>query len=131
MSNQAVFDAALKHIRKQGKPSMDEAGDCYYRSPEGLQCAFAPCIAIYDGGMEAFPASYLLDKWNGCLHEWAQDCHPDLADEIQRAHDENGLIKLVNLWNCPETVANINSPFVKNFEERMQSLAKYWDLKYE
>jgi hypothetical protein len=122
MSNQAVFDAALKHIREQGKPSINEKG-CLYLSSAGLQCAFAPCIAIYNPELEGKSAGQLLREYSPALYPWARDCVPELACQIQNAHD--------NLATRYRFMCMSNSDFLNDFELTMEGIAKTWKLKYE
>lgn len=42
ISLQATFNKVVRHLRKQGKKSMDDV-QCLYRSPDGLKCA-AGCL---------------------------------------------------------------------------------------
>ena len=87
--NQIVFDEALKHIRKQGKPSIIKGSliSCRYKNPEGLGCAFAPCIEKYDKKLEGRRASHLVIFNQSHLYEWARNCDHMVVDHIQRAHD--------------------------------------------
>ena len=114
IANQRVFDEALKHIREQGKPSFVIHEDrCLYKSPEGLGCAFAPCIKTYLPEMENSYASDLLECYPDNIHEWAQDCNRALADHIQRAHDE-----------AARSMKTNSRSFMDIFESNMQEVRK-------
>lgn len=83
---QDLFNRSVKHIRKQGKPSVTRLGtSCLYRAPDGRGCAAAPFITAYDRRMEGtlfagltrtFPKN--LDpaavKYAGFVRE-LQGCH--------------------------------------------------------
>jgi len=119
-SNQAVFDAAWRHIHKQGKPAVDMDGACMYLEQNKFtgspspRCAFGPCILVYDPSMESKAARELLSGYRGNLHSWARDCDPNLADLIQSAHDLNA--------------ARQGGTFMRYFEEKMHVIAGLYDL---
>ena len=111
-ANARLAREALAHIRKTRAPST-RGGRCYY---SGLGCAFAPAVlpehreaADSASGMQnSVTASTILKRFPGYLHEWAEDCHPDFADRVQRAHDAN--------ISAPE-----GDDFVQAFELHLQA----------
>lgn len=118
-SNQAVFDAALTHIRKQKVKSVSEGyGYCVYRQTRtndvDLMCAFGPCIKEYDDNLEGHSASVLLDEYSDRLHDFAKNCDPVLADEVQYCHDG----------------ASDTDTFLEEFEKNMKEFADGYGLVY-
>ncbi len=120
-ANQAVFDAALKHIRAQGEPCLSSKVDgrehrqCMYRSPTGLQCAFGPCIENYDESIEGDSARDIIDDENYRLYPWARDVNSDLAATVQSAHDR----------------ASDSPDFMAKFESSMRYIAETFGVTYE
>ena len=112
-ATQRVFDEALKHIRKQGRPSVNQNG-CAYRSSIGLGCAFAPAIRTYHKVMESQSARALLRHYALALHKWARRADPDICGQIQNAHDDS----------CN------SRDFMADFEAEMALIAKRYGLKY-
>lgn len=120
MSNQNLFDAALAHIRKQGcqAGSTNNCGNfsCKYRDDDGNGCAFAPAIKTYHPDLECRLADELILDYKERLHDWAANCDPQIAKNIQHCHDsyddEN------------------DGDFVKYFETKMQTVAQRHGLVY-
>ena len=130
MSNQAVFDAAIKHIRKQRCRSVGDNGGCRYRGPDGTGCAFAPCIEKYDKKMENSSACYFFTEVNEFdqprpfsgertrlkfLYDWARDADEHLCESVQCCHDDS-----------PD-----EEDFMPSFEMKMKKVAKEFELDYE
>ena len=114
-SNQAVFDTALNHIRKQGvKSYISDRYRCLYRTIGGLMCAFGPCIKDYDITIEGNTADEIVINHNYRLYDWAKNCDPSLACDIQACHD----------------TVYTNECFLDKFEENMQRVAKDYNLVY-
>lgn len=114
-TEQRLFNEALAHIRKQGKPSIDDDNACLYRSPEGLGCAFAPAIKHYDPDMEDSTANHLLENHKEDLYDWVHDVDTNFALDLQNAHD------------CNSKAPN----FMVEFENSMGYLVDKWGLEYE
>lgn len=113
-ANQAVFDAALKHIRKQGEPSMRN-GKCAYRNDDGLGCAFSPSIERYHLELENLNSDEVIRRFDNRLYSWAKDVDPALASMVQRAHDNN---------------YHHHDDFMARFEEYMRRIARAFGLNY-
>lgn len=118
MNEQKLFDASLKHIRKQGAQSSAPgvAGTCVYRTSEGLSCGFAPAIEKYDTDLEGSSALDLLDCYPEALYPEYRKLDRQFAIDIQMAHDD---------W---EETMSIN--FLPFFEERMRFVALQHGLEY-
>lgn len=43
-TKQKWFNQVLRHMRKQGKKSVDVGGNCLYRGPDGLKCAIGALL---------------------------------------------------------------------------------------
>jgi len=115
-ATQRVFDEALKHIRKQRRPSLDSHESCVYRGPHGLGCAFAPAIKSYDPDMEGDSAIRVLDSYNENLHPWAREADRDACNDIQLAHDRSPRYD--------------DAIFMENFELLMRETADTYGLVY-
>lgn len=65
MNRQEIFDTALAHLRKQGKPAMNKGGVCMYRGPGGTMCAVGALIPddLYVFDMENRSASSVVEQW--------------------------------------------------------------------
>lgn len=122
---QYLFDKSLAHIRKQGKPSIDDDGDCLYFGPNGCGCAARPFIVHpnsdfdYDGFEDAdweslAGHSFLLDMDLGLDPKAVR--HSNFVLALQRAHDN---------------VAKDPGSFLHLYERQMARVAADHDLKYE
>jgi hypothetical protein len=82
---QTMFDIVCKHLHDQGKPAMNEYGDCKYRTEDGC------CIpdVLYEGAMEENSAMQLLSQWGNVLGVpvYCGDLE-GLASDLQHLHDE-------------------------------------------
>ena len=116
MNEQLLFDKALAHIRKQGKPATDTDGRCVYNTDEGLQCAFA--VALIDPANAPARVSWeLLEDYPKTIKPEFREVSADLAADIQTAHDDAA--------RNPE-----KGEFMEVFEKNMCSLAKRHSLEY-
>jgi len=113
---QSMFDTALAHIRKQGKPSID-GFSCAYKSDDGSSCAFAPFITSYHPEMEGRPASGLLEEFPASLNPICQDVPEDFLDSIQECHD----------YPADEYESG---NFLSEYESHMSNLADECELDY-
>lgn len=116
-SNQLLLDAALAHLRAQGRQAR-RVGSCVYRTAEGLGCAFAPAIADYGPDLEGITARNILTSNTGRmrLHEWARGCSPEFVEAVQHVHD---------FWT-----ASSGEPFLHYIERGMARVANQFGLKY-
>lgn len=143
VTNQAVFDFVLQHLRKQGRgsytlPPMKEI--CLYRGPDGTACAAGCLISdeLYDATMEGtgfsdvFHGEFLEpeDHPPEFLTEVVAKCHilrsrfeavSPLVGALQTAHDAR-LVGVAQVFDL--TVA------VQAWEREMQYVAEDFDLTY-
>lgn len=100
---QAAFDTMVRHLRKQGRPSVEARGCCRYRGPDGTKCAIGALISddaysprlegrggqdyliIEAAGMEAGDGLFLADcQFN--LHDCISDPEgSDFTEELSYA----------------------------------------------
>jgi hypothetical protein len=84
MTNQELFDFVCSSVIKQGRPSVNEYGDCRYRGRNGLKCAAGFLLT----DEQAKKCEGL--EWNYVLYRY-----PELSDlgdarlvrHLQLAHD--------------------------------------------
>ena len=113
---QSMFDTALAHIRKQGKPSID-GFSCVYKSDDGSSCAFAPFITSYHPEMEGKVSSCLLEEFPASLNPICQDVPKYFLNYIQECHD------------CPSDEYESGN-FLSEYESHMRNLATKYNLDY-
>ena len=133
---QRVFDEALKLIRKQGEGSYtieiesDEIS-CSYDS-NGKHCAFAPCLKLdllhKTTSLMGMPlkdknATSLLTSHPKVIQEWAKNCSPNLAQDVQDAHDDA-------CESSRKYGEDEDGDFMSDFEENMRGVAKEHGLQY-
>ena len=113
---QELFDIALEHIRQQGRPSLNEYGQCRYRTEDGLSCAAAPFIQDYDPSMEHVGFIRLVEDahYQPRLDPRAVE-HFELVCELQLAHDS----------------ASDGADFMSEYEANMRQVARSYNLEYE
>ena len=118
MNEQKLFDASLKHIRKQGIQSSDPdtAGTCMYHMDNGLKCAFAPAIQLYDTDLEGNSAVDLLEEYPNALYQEYRNIDKSFAIDIQVAHDD---------WD-----RDSHLDFISHFEAMMEEVAVSHGLEY-
>lgn len=118
---QALFDAAWKHIVKQGC-------SCAYRGAENTRCAFAPTIQHYHPSMAGNDADILLTYWGHKLYkkyrldglegnDKTEYC--EFALEIQSCHDSFAVSGRMGS----------DEEFVEGFLGKMIEVAQRFDLK--
>ena len=84
---QALFDASVGHILKQGKPSYTlETRACRYRNADGTSCGAAPFIMTYDPNMEYKGWHTLAERWPNHITQESQ-VHADFVCRLQGCHD--------------------------------------------
>jgi hypothetical protein len=83
-TEQEVYDKTWEHLVTQGKPASG-LGGCYYRTADGLKCAFGFWIKDnqYDPKMENRSASSVIHLYG--LREFGDKT--ELMDKLQRCHD--------------------------------------------
>lgn len=113
---QSMFDTALAHIRKQGKPSMN-GYSCAYKADDGSSCAFAPFITTYHPEMEGKTSLDLLMKFPDSLNPICQDVPENFLDSIQECHD------------YPSDDYESGN-FLSEYESHMSYLADEYELDY-
>lgn len=91
MTSQEIFDIVVTHLRKQGKPAMNNIGGCSYRGVDGTKCAVGCLIpdSIYKSEMEGSIAEELVIQFEGLYHLIE---HKHLLGLLQSAHDKNNTI---------------------------------------
>jgi hypothetical protein len=83
VSKQETFNQVWNHLKQQGKPALDEKGDCCYRTEEGLMCAVGCLIpdSEYDPAWEGYNIYGLM--WSGLENH----CF-GLLESLQLTHDD-------------------------------------------
>lgn len=107
LNRQEVFETAVKHLYKQGRPAY-EHGDCLYRTESGLMCAVGALISDdkYDPGMENRSASEVCKKYKILTN------------------DENDLMFLDNLQAQVHDNAAHGDDFIDNMLSRATDFAQ-------
>ena len=84
MTAQEIFNRIAEHLRTQGRPALDEAGDCVYRGPNGLRCAIGAIIPDYKyrRSFEHKTINTLLPRH---FPRWIK--HEELLSDLQELHD--------------------------------------------
>lgn len=130
-SLQRIFEFALKHVRKQGRPAMTGSG-CGYRDHQDdgtvLMCAVGAMLT------DEQIATFGIENDAGVNEESAGAFRAYIGNErkvnllrsVQRAHDNAA-------WSgeiaAPSGVVSYG-PFLTGFEVRMKSVALEFGLKY-
>lgn len=88
MTNQEIFDRIYLALYKQGRPSVDESGNCLYRSKNGLKCAAGHIIPdeLYHTEYEGTTFECLNDTIN--LLDFDRE-QVQLIASLQSIHDSN------------------------------------------
>jgi len=88
-----VFDRVKTHLLSQGKRALDEAQNCYYRSPDGLKCAVGCLITDenYDRNLEGYSIGADLGALKEALTKSGVNVeHPGMMlmlERLQSIHD--------------------------------------------
>jgi len=96
MNTQEAFDAAVEHLRKQGKRSQAKySTDCLYRGPGGLKCAVGALIPdeIYRKSFEGVGIRPLINGFAD-LNSLFKAVNITLLEQLQHIHDQS----LVENW---------------------------------
>ena len=121
-SLQEIFDTAYTKVYAQGKPSKADrpAGDCLYKGPNGLKCAFGHLIPDYLQKLlkENTKASANLD--NREIYELfnikiSRGKLATFLNDLQQAHDIAEHIASSESWNS-------------KFTRKMYDLAEEYEL---
>lgn len=120
-SKQRIYEFALRHVRKQGKPGY-ENGSCLYRTDCGLMCAVGAMLT--DAQVAKIPqplcgVSY-EDNARFFLSMTGTSAKLALLERLQIAHDTAA--------NDPYDGA---SGFMRRFESNMEDVATKMGLKYK
>jgi hypothetical protein len=85
---QDLLNISVKHVRRQGHPSM-KGGTCAYRGDGGLQCAAAPFITNYSPDMDDKNLNFraLLEKFPGAVLPESEREAEFVRHVLQAAHD--------------------------------------------
>jgi len=93
MTKQETFDFVVKAIVEQGRPAVDQFGNCEYRTADGRKCAaghlipddqYQPSLEGWSVGTESVPESKRLrDIITAAGHD------ADLVSALQSAHDQS------------------------------------------
>jgi hypothetical protein len=82
---QDVYDFVVRHLLRQGRPSVEHPGTlssrCLYRSPDGLKCAVG-CLLTDEEATPAIEGFRAVEILPGRLR-----AHVDLLCDLQSAHD--------------------------------------------
>lgn len=102
LSNQGIFDAIVTHLRKQGRKAQNYRGTCFYRAPNGDECAFGCIIPdnVYADRLENVSAHALLDPTH---LEWTRELalyvpFEQLITDMQSVHDNHGPEEWEGRW---------------------------------
>lgn len=110
-NTQEAFNRAVAGVIKQGRPSVDAAGRCLYRGPDGLRCAVGWLIPdeLYEPEMEGVNTNWLRVMWpramSACDNRF-------LVRELQEAHD----------W------ASMRGDFLREFKKQCRGVAARYGL---
>lgn len=87
-ANQRLVNEAYAHLKKTKKKSVSQLSDtgniCCY---SGSGCAFSPALKDAKSCALGVSASEIVIYNSSLLHNWAKDCNPIFADDIQDCHD--------------------------------------------
>lgn len=116
MTNQEMFDKAVRGVIDQGGPSIKFIKGhpiCVYRSGDGKKCAIGQLIPddMYDPEMERAP---LCSVFEGAGFTQLDGVDFDFVAALQRVHDISA--------------RDVYSPFMPNFIERAKNFAADWGL---
>ena len=85
MTDQEAFETMVRHLRKQGRTSVNARGACAYRGPKGLRCAVGCLIPDdqYKRSFEGETAECIAKKVPAL-----SDIEPGILSEMQSIHDD-------------------------------------------
>lgn len=111
LNNQTAFDTIIRHLRKQGRPAVNEEGTCMYRTHIGLSCAVG-CL-IPDSEYAPEFEEQTIDGIFDDIPSLSGVSRPLLA-QMQEWHD---------IWH-----RELPTPFEKAFESELHDLAAAYNL---
>ena len=90
MDTQQAFEMAVKHLRKQGRRSLQYGAiTCMYRIPEsGLKCAVGALIPyeLYQESFEGVGIVGLIDTFDE-INKLFENVNTKLLEDLQNVHD--------------------------------------------
>lgn len=115
LTDQQIFDQCVSHVLKQGIPSVNGDGRCFY-SYRGRHCAIGGPLAkigaplskmegctVSDLSAGAFQSRVKVDLFREWLAKWGADSSQfDLLDAIQDSHDKASNYKAGNCVHDPD-----------------------------
>ena len=86
---QNLLNISVRHVRRQGEPSLNSKGHCVYRGPGGLQCAAGPFIRCYTRAMDRADINFhaLAEKYPNRILPSARRNEHFVSNVLQPAHD--------------------------------------------
>ena len=92
MDSQTALNEAAAGLMKQGRRSMNAAGDCLYRGPNGLRCGIGLILPdeLYDDGLEGKPVVVIISRPE--ISEYFRGVSTDVLIAIQNTHDLAGQV---------------------------------------
>lgn len=89
MNKQETFDYVIKHLYTQGKPALNNDGECMYRTSEGLMCAVGCLIPdnLYNENMEFTEIMEVSRKYKVPENV---ELYREMLLSLQRIHDRWG-----------------------------------------
>lgn len=116
-SLQRIYEYALKHVRKQGKPAMNGNG-CVYRACDGSQCAVGALLT------DEQIATAGIGNGNSVAG------HPEKFKALIGADRTGEKLRLLKALQGAHDNANHGEDFLRDFEWAMQDTAKKFGLRY-
>jgi hypothetical protein len=122
LTDQEFFDQSVRHIIKQGKPSVNDMGSCKLRGVDGTKCVVGHFIPDdkYESSMEDGRFNHLLIKLE--VVPEADKCEYQqrwiyLISRMQFCHD-----------HASKRLGYINPDFIKDFKTLAQQAADEFNL---
>ena len=120
LTNQQTFDKVYLHLMEQGKPAVNQNGNCRYRTSEGLMCA-AGAILDEEGHSR-------VDTVGTCRSEENFILFAEYVEEVlfltmlQQEHD---------FWANPEYRRLNKKTFRQGIDENFRKIAEQCGLKFK
>lgn len=86
-TNQELFDKVVIHLVAQGRPALDDYGNCMYLSKEGLMCA-AGCLAVEE--LTNIDWLYVAGSWRNTANKYPELLglgNVNFIKDLQEIHD--------------------------------------------
>jgi len=137
-SRQEVFDHVVHHFQKQQAPGMSGKEGCAYYDPKTSNKCGVGCL-LSDEDAKSLRNESIDEIWDDFLTlKSAQGLrmHFELLDAIQEVHDcSTNFYEMKKKFKLPETFNSqhpqFNEYFMKDFDERLLSVATRFGLKYQ